>query len=355
MTGERQDEAARQLATLERIARIAVADFQPQPMLERIVDALAAELDAEFVACVGIDAERGEFVCRAVRSRLPTEITVGYRRALGSGVVGECAATGRTIDLDDTRGYPGFVDTLGGTRSELCVPAIHDGRVLAVLNAESPRPAAFHGQRALFETVAALVAGVLNAAALLDRLQQANRRLEEMNRALEATSRVDALTGVGNRRRFDHWLAESGTVAAASGLPMAVLMIDVDHFKAYNDGYGHPAGDDCLRCVARLLDVGVAGSGLRLARYGGEEFAAVGVGVDAAMAGRIAERLRAAVDDAHHAHGHVPAGRLTISVGVASGVPGPGGPEALVAAADAAMYAAKAAGRNRVQVAAASA
>src|SRR5687768_11715253 len=246
MPDARPDEAARQLATLERIARIAVADFEPQPMLERIVEALAAELDAEFVACVGIDAERGEFVCRALSSRVPTEITVGYRRALGSGVVGECAATGRTIDLDDTSRFPGFVDTLGGTRSELCVPAIHDGRVLAVLNAESPRPGAFGGQRALFETVAALVAGVLNAAALLDRLQQANRRLEEMNRALEASSRVDALTGVGNRRRFDHWLAEAGTVAAASGLPMAVLMIDVDHFKAFNDGYGHLAGDECL-------------------------------------------------------------------------------------------------------------
>lgn len=345
------DEAARQLATLERIARIAVEDFEPEPLLARIVDALATEFDWDFVACVGIDHERGEFVCRAVRSRVPTEITVGYRRALGSGVVGECAATGRTIDLDDTRGYPGFVDTLGGTRSELCVPAIHDGRVLAVLNAESPRPGAFRGQRALFETVAALVAGVLNAAALLERLQLANRRLEEMNKALEATARVDALTGVGNRRRFDHWLAEAGTVASASGLPMAVLMIDVDHFKAFNDGYGHLAGDDCLRRVARSLEAGVAGTPLRLARYGGEEFAAVGVGLDVGAAAAIAERLRATIADACHEHRHAPEGCLTVSIGVAIGVPGPAGPEGLTAAADAAMYTAKAAGRNRVEIA----
>ncbi len=317
-------------------------------MLDRIVQAVAAEFDWEFVACVDIDPEHGEFVCRALHSRLPTDITVGYRRPIGSGVVGECAATGRTLDIDDTRGHPNFVDTLGGTRSELCVPVIHNSRVLAVLNAESPRIGAFRGQRALFETVANQVAGVMHAAALLEQLQQANRRLEELNRALESSARIDALTGIGNRRRFDHWLAEAGTQSAGSGRPMVVLLMDVDHFKAYNDGYGHPAGDVCLRRIARLLEAGAAGTALRVARYGGEEFAAVGADLDATTAMAIAEHLRAAVHDAGHEHRHAATGRLTISIGVAVGVPGAGGPEALTAAADAALYDAKGAGRNRV-------
>ncbi len=351
MGDEGHGRAGRQLAMLNRIARLAVQDLAPGPMLTRIVEALATEFDWEFVACVGIDEERGEFVCRALHSRLPTDVAVGYRRPLGSGVVGECAATGRTLDLDDTTGHPNFIDTLGGTRSELCVPVIHEGRVLAVLNAESPRFGAFRGQRALLETVAAQVAGVLHAAALVEKLQEANRQLQEMNRALESSARIDALTGIGNRRRFDHWLAEAGSASARSGRPMAVLIADVDHFKAYNDGYGHPAGDECLRRIARLLEHRLAGTAFRLARYGGEEFAAVGIDVDPATAQAIAETLRAGVEAAALDHRDSPSGSLTISVGVAVGVPATGAPEALTAAADAALYRAKRGGRNRVEAA----
>ena len=132
---------------------------------------------------------------------------------------------------------------------------------------------------------------------------------------------------------------------------MAVLLADIDHFKAFNDGYGHPAGDVTLRCIARLLSAGLRDTPLRLARYGGEEFAAAGVDVDMEDAAVIAEDLRQIVHDAALEHRYSPVGRLSISLGVAVGVPGEKGPEGLTAAADAALYRAKRAGRNRVEVA----
>jgi diguanylate cyclase (GGDEF)-like protein len=349
MDSGEQGQARRQLETLGRIASIAGQDLALDPLLQRVVDALAAEFDWEFVACAVVDHARGEFVCRALHSRLRSDVGIGYRRALGSGVVGECAATGRSFDIDDTRGHPNFVDTLDGTRSELCVPVLHDGRVLAVLNAESLRVGAFRGQLTLFQTVASLVAGVIHAAGLLEQLQLANRQLQDAYRTLENTSRTDALTGIANRRRFDYWLAEAGDAAQRSGRPMAVLLVDVDHFKDYNDSYGHPAGDACLRRIARCLADVVEGSPLRLARYGGEEFAAIASGVDRDGMLATAEWLRSAVEALDIGHGGSASGRVSISIGVAVGVPGEDGPERLTEAADAALYRAKRNGRNRVE------
>lgn len=354
MTGDSgQTQAERHLATLNRIAMIAVQDLSVRPMLQRIVDTLAAEFGWEFVACASIDRVRGEFVCEALFSRSPQGIEVGYRRALGSGVVGECASTGRTIDIDDARDHPSLVDTLGGTQSELCVPVLHNGEVLAVLNAESRTLGSFRGQRILLETVACQVAGVLHAARLLEELQRANLQLQDAYRALESSSRLDALTGVANRRRFDHWLVEMGDTAVRDQRPLAVMLLDVDHFKAFNDNYGHPAGDACLRRVAGCLVRELGSTSLaRLARYGGEEFVLLVADTTREAAAHLAERLRAAVHAANLEHAHAPEGRVTISIGVSVGVPGgEGGPQRLVGSADAALYEAKNGGRNRVELA----
>jgi putative methionine-R-sulfoxide reductase with GAF domain len=126
--GKRRTEAEKQLATVARVASIVGRDLAPKPMLQRIVDVLAREFGWEFVAFVGIDRDAGEFVCEALHTDR-RDIVVGYRGKLGTGVVGECAVTGRTIEIEDTREYPGFVDTLGGTLSELCVPVSFGGEV----------------------------------------------------------------------------------------------------------------------------------------------------------------------------------------------------------------------------------
>jgi diguanylate cyclase (GGDEF)-like protein len=336
--------AMRQLATLNRIARIAIQDLALRPMLQRIVDILHEEFGWDFVACATLDLERRRFRCEAVRSSVPTEVVVDYERDLGSGVVGSCALSGQTIDIEDTRDFPGFVDTLGGTRSELCVPVIHDGEVLAVLNAESREPRAFRGQRALLETVADQIAGMIRVAKLLDHLQRTNAQLRDAYARVEELSRTDELTGVANRRCFDEWLRQC---LAAPGT-VALLMVDVDHFKDYNDSHGHVAGDACLQEIASLLAYLLAGTPARLARYGGEEFAVILPGEDGPGAAALGERMRAAVRA--RALPHLSGSGKLVSISVGAAAANGGSPAALLEAADTALYAAKHAGRDRVRL-----
>lgn len=175
------------------------------------------------------------------------------------------------------------------------------------------------------------------------------KRLEDRLREL---SHTDALTLLANRRRFDEALEDAWRGAIRSGAPVSLLMIDVDHFKPYNDLYGHPEGDRCLQQVAAALAevVSVRGPEVLLARYGGEEFAVIlpGAGQDEATA--LGEALRARVEAMAIEHrGHPSAGRVTISVGASTRVP----PQhvdldELTASADAALYLAKQQGRNSV-------
>jgi diguanylate cyclase (GGDEF)-like protein len=530
MTGSASDDGARQLAVLNRIARIATEDIELRPMLQRIVDALHEHYGWEFIACASVDRAQDRFVCEALHSDLPSDVHVGYSRGLGSGIVGEVALSGATIDLDDVREHGNFVDTLHDTRAELCVPVRHHGEVLAVLNAESRQVGAFRGQRALLETVAEQIGGVIAIARLHDELRRradlfrvtselsraalevesfeqtleriavfirerfaleicgiflagsdgsltlraragestlahmvgkrwglergialrafrtgesqfvpdvsldpdyivgnarvrselavpirlqgrllgvinmesagtesfvgdnramlealasqvagaihlagSARRLAEMNRlleqrtlelqstnaqlrhanaALEQLSQRDGLTGLANRRRFDHLFGALWREAEHGGGAIGLLLADIDHFKRYNDGYGHLAGDDALRRVASALSAALEDGDACLARYGGEEFAIVVPRAEAAQCARLAERLRAGVVDLGMPHAHAPLPLVSISVGVACTRPMPGiSPETLVARADRALYRAKASGRNRVVVA----
>jgi diguanylate cyclase (GGDEF)-like protein len=508
----------RQLEVLARLARLATEDLELRPMLQRITDALVEIYDWEFVALVRVDREAERFVCEAATSRVPTEVAPGYSRPFGSGVVGHVAATGEPLLLDDTSTFPDFVDTLGGARSELCVPVRHRGDVVAVLNLESPRPAAFRGRLPLVEAIAGQVAGAIANARHLEearrraeafatlsevartalesddidrvldgvtaylqrrfdlylvsivvtheggrewhhrsfatreelelktppywpvergvvgralrsgtsqlvldvsgdpdyfsiddrvtselvvpirwgdrtlgalnvesdraevfdagtcellelaasqiagaiRFALVNRRLEEVkgeleraNAQLERLSLSDALTGLANRRRLDAALDLEWRRLARARRPLSLLLVDVDAFKAYNDGLGHPQGDECLRRVAAHLAEGVHRAGDLVARYGGEEFAVLLGGTGPADAAAVAGRLRAGVEALAIPHPASPAGAVvTVSVGVAGWVPGVDGdhPDELIGAADRALYAAKRAGRNRVMV-----
>lgn len=510
------------LAILSEIARLATEDLDLRPMLQRITDALAARFSWEFVALVRIDQDPSRFICEAVTTQMATSVYVGYGRELHSGVVGEVAATGKAILLDDVRTYPNYVETLPGARSELCVPIKHRGRVVAILNLESPRPAAFHFQLPLVQAIAEQIAGAVASARLYaetkqrvgyleilgeisrtaldgevvddlidgisrilherfpfllvaivvadesgrfwkhralvtdrelcvdkDRtwsvddgivgrairsgepqlvldvghdpdyfpaledvaaeyvvpirfrqfvigalniesdnidvfdpdtlrvlqmiatqvagaihqarlnqqlsearsaLQSANLQLQAVNTALQQLSLLDPLTGVANRRRFDETLDSEWRRSIRSREPLALLLVDVDSFKDYNDCYGHLRGDECLRQVARELAAGVQRSSDLVARYGGEEFAVVLPGLEHAAALRVAESLRARVEALDIPHQRSRTGpRITVSIGTAVMVPAAGrGPANLVADADQALYAAKSGGRNRV-------
>jgi diguanylate cyclase (GGDEF)-like protein len=162
----------------------------------------------------------------------------------------------------------------------------------------------------------------------------------ELVRQLEHLSLSDPLTGLGNRRAFDEALAAELSRARRTGTPLGLVMLDVDHFKRFNDRHGHQAGDDALVSVARVLNE-VARAEDRACRIGGEEFAVLLPGGDEAAAHALAERIRAGVAAAEAAE------RVTVSLGVAA-TSGEHDADALVAAADARLYEAKRAGRNRV-------
>jgi diguanylate cyclase (GGDEF)-like protein/PAS domain S-box-containing protein len=178
--------------------------------------------------------------------------------------------------------------------------------------------------------------------------REAELALERANAELASLVRKDSVTGLSNRRHFDEVLRESWARALAGGWPIAVLMIDVDHFKQFNDCYGHQRGDVCLREVAAAIADGLFHPDDLAARYGGEEFAVILPRTSTDNAARVAERIRQAVMEMRRPHVTAPLGVVTVSVGVAAAFPvSNGNPEAVVKAADEALYISKREGRNR--------
>lgn len=499
--------AADPLELLNQLARLATEDLELRPMLQRITDALSSRLGIELVSLVRVDRAAGRFVCEALTASVPTEVHVGYWRELGSGVVGRVAASGESVHLDDVAADEDYVETASGIRAELCLPIKHRGQVVALLNLESPRPAAFRGLEPLFSAVADQVAGAISSARLyeetlrrtfylevlsevsrialatgelrevlgritryvqerfdmsiaaivvandlgtewehraiaarpgvamlarkrwpvsagvvgrairtgepqlvfdtardpdffgLDRdisceyvvplkfqgrtlgafniesddrevlsegnlalfrtlaeqvvgpieLALVNQQLQRANSELEALSRRDPLTGVANRRQFDEVLDAEWRRARRSRQRLALVIADVDHFKAYNDACGHQAGDLCLQRVAQALATVAHRAGDLVARYGGEEFAIILPGLDGEPAAALAEAMRRAVEQLALPHPNSSVGPVvTVSLGVASRAPLRGdAPAALVHETDIALYRAKSNGRNR--------
>lgn len=189
--------------------------------------------------------------------------------------------------------------------------------------------------------------------ALEGKVKQRTLELEAVNHQLEALSGTDGLTGLSNRRRFDVYWHEEWQRALRTAAPLAVIMIDVDHFKAYNDHYGHQQGDECLRRVSEALRINVRRAGELVARYGGEEFVVVMPGASAEQALQMAEAVRMTIQDAAIAHATSPvAPVLTVSLGLAVSYPqSTDTSEQLLHAADVALYDAKRQGRNRVVMA----
>ena len=170
---------------------------------------------------------------------------------------------------------------------------------------------------------------------------------------LESVAHTDSLTAVSNRRSYDEYLPDMWNHCMRSGSSLSVLMMDIDHFKAYNDTYGHGSGDECLRQVAQTIDRSVKRSLEFFGRYGGEEFVAVLPDVDCESAMILAEQLRAEVQSLaieHSASSGAPV--VTISIGCASIIPTAAYlPASLTEAADSALYVAKKEGRNTVRLA----
>jgi diguanylate cyclase (GGDEF)-like protein len=185
-----------------------------------------------------------------------------------------------------------------------------------------------------------------------ERMMERTRDLAEANGKLAALNMTDGLTGIANRRRFDELLALELQRAASAGTPLALLMLDIDFFKNYNDFYGHQEGDACLRRVAGLLQSHARRAGDLSARHGGEQFIMIAADTDADSALALAEAIRCSFEALRLAHERSPLGCVTASIGVASIVPDESSSaEKLLRMADQAMHRAKEQGRNQVAMA----
>lgn len=286
---ERAERDASRLALLNRIAGIAVSGKALRPMLQDVVEALRESFSWEFVACVLVDEAAGRFVCEAVTSDIETSVVPGYGRELGSGIVGTVAKTGEPWLLNDVREAANYVETMPGALSELCVPVVHEGHVVAILNLESRRLAAFHDQLPLLTTVAEQVAGGIH-------LAKTNRDLEELNRRLlEAEAEISRLLAssphasedlpswsssvareiarVVRAKEIDIWLLEDGVpVRLTSGRTAAptvqVLRRGSDPRRTGEEELvvpiEGPSGDSFGALVVSGAPASLAGSGERL-------------------------------------------------------------------------------------------
>ncbi len=180
-----------------------------------------------------------------------------------------------------------------------------------------------------------------------------NDRLAELNRELERLSTTDSLTGLANRRCFNEFLSREWLREQREQKPFSVLMIDIDHFKMYNDLYGHLEGDVCLQKVSWALQGALCRPGDLLARYGGEEFVAILPHTDLKGAAELAETFHDRVRGLEIPHQDSPVSKtVTISIGIASVIPNQNlSPSQVIAMADKALYEAKQSGRNKSAIA----
>ncbi len=330
---------------LSQVSRVALEDEELPRVLQRIVGYIAERLPVGVASILLLDESGDRFVTEVFGGELELEpLGPGEDWPATRGVVGRCVRTGQPQLITDVRADPDYLVGNPLVRSEYIVPIRVRDRLLGVLNLESTTSDTFSPTACrIFDQLALQIAGAIH-------VSRVNQSLAAANRELENLSQRDGLTGLPNRRTFDRALDEAWRVAAAERSSLAVVLADLDHFKALNDAWGHLHGDECLRRAAGCLAETARGRGDALvARFGGEEFAVLLPGATQAAARALAEAMRRAVADLRLLGA---AGRqVTVSLGVAAGRPRGGQPAELVADADRALYRAKAAGRDRVEVA----
>jgi diguanylate cyclase (GGDEF)-like protein len=191
---------------------------------------------------------------------------------------------------------------------------------------------------------------VLNLKYKIDYHKEVAKKLEKANKRLEKLSMLDELTGIPNRRHFEMTIKNEWKRAKRSSKPLSFILVDIDHFKAYNDHYGHQEGDGCLKEVAQAVINIIKRPADLVARYGGEEFAIILPDTDAKPALELAKKARLAVEALKISHNEsLSSDYVTVSLGVATATPNASLPiDSLIKAADSALYMAKDMGRNKV-------
>lgn len=357
---------AAQLEMIGEISRLALDASELSELLDRVVGFVHRNFRLVATAILLLD-ERGErFEIAARAGSSPQNEKIGASFPL-VGVVGRAMRTGTPLLVSDVRSDPDYIMLRPEVVAELVIPFRFREKILGALNLESDDSEVFSEEIVAFlQALASQIAGGIHMARVNHRLAETNRLVEERtrevervnqqlhlsNQVLQQLSTHDGLTGVANRRQFDEVLLVEWRRAARVGGPVALVMVDIDQFKAFNDTYGHQAGDDALKEVAYALQDSVQRAGEVTSRYGGDEFAIILPGMHVDEAARLAEEIRQAVEERKIRHASSSVSRyVTLSLGVASLQAARAGSAAeLVAAADRALYAAKYAGRNRVEV-----
>ncbi|MBI4276906.1 MAG: GAF domain-containing protein [Armatimonadetes bacterium] len=321
-----------ELAALYEAARAISAFLELQPVLDAIVTVACRSFGYEYGRILLLDETGGEFIVQAAYG-YATAVQGAQVRA-DQGIVGRVARTGQPEVVQDITRDPGGAGAPPGVKSQVAFPLIVEGRVTGVFHIESARAHAFADRdlRVMSTLVSYATVAIQNA------------RLYEEARRLAIT---DGLTGLYNHRYLRDALLREVERAQRYEFPLAVVMLEIDRFKHYNDTYGHLSGDEVLRAVAALLRTGSRRSDI-VARYGGDEFVIVLPHTDQAEAMELAERLRRTVSGTTFLLGEQRVANVTLSAGVAS-FPDHGiTADALIDAADQAMYRVKRSGGNRV-------
>ena len=330
----------------------------------RIIEVLSAMTGATRVQLLVWERDEQNWRLSSSGDRAASTLAIdeaGNQGLVPLSVIRYAERTGEPLVLEDATCDDRFVRDPYFDGSDRCsmlvVPILNRGRPQGLLLLENRLiRGAFSADRldAVMLIAGQLAVSLDNArvyASLERKVAERTEQLALANERLEQLSMTDALSGLPNRRRFEDVLNSEWRQAQRSGAPVGLAMVDIDHFKLYNDHYGHSAGDRCLQRIALQLKRHVRETDL-VARYGGEEFAIVMPDTPIATALGVAERLGTAVAALAETHALTPDQTVTISVGVAAMIPTRHNvPLDLIDAADVELYEAKRNGRNRVSAA----
>jgi diguanylate cyclase (GGDEF)-like protein len=352
------DRRTRELRSLGSLTETINRAVSLEDVLEHVWESFRMVVPYNRIGFAEFDPEQQ--VVRAVWARSDAseiKIGTGYSANIEVTSLGRILETGKPRIIDDLERYlrrhPDSEATRAvveeGMRSSMTVPLEAMGHKVGFLFFSSQTPHIYTNEHArLLERISGQLSLAIEKSRLYDSLLETTRQLEIANEQLELAASTDGLTSVANRRVFDERLDTEWRRCRRSGLPLSILMIDIDHFKQFNDLHGHVAGDECLRTVAQTLSKTLSRAADLVARYGGEEFVAILPETTEEQAALLAEELRRKIEDLGF-DDLPPEAKITISVGVATEIPSKDRTgDDLLRHADASLYTAKSEGRNVV-------
>ena len=365
---QEQHQRVELLGMLSELSRTAIEADSLEEVLNSIVHFFRDRFGFESVGVLLVDDDANNLRFSAHAGNSVFHGRSGGKWPASLGVVGRAFRSGQAQYVPDVSEDADYVLGNPSVVSEYVMPIRMRNEFLGLLNLEASDPHALClGKRQMLAALADQIAGAVHLAVANARLHEINRivedksaalalvnqRLRRANAQLAELSHRDGLTGIANRRRFDEMLATEWGRALRHSYSLALLMLDIDDFKSYNDGYGHLAGDEALRQVTKVLSNALGRGEDCIARYGGEEFAVLLPHTTLSEALQVAAHIGRALARLALPHAHSRAADiLTLSMGAAALVPqGELDPRVLVNQADGALYRAKSQGRNRIETA----